>query len=298
MKKSFWGYNTKHADDLINAMQDKNDILTAKIARLTMQLSAADNSETEALKAKVGELEQTVSEMKRQEEALRASLDEANHKNALLKQECVDLLKKIDELHKSDDNKDAIERIGSLYMKAYSDGEKLQKTVAEEMKARVETCARIVAGFNNQMRQAVIDAQNVYDDMISSLADRLDTIFTSLSVIDNGNEALEQTLPTPEEIEKDLKSSLDEMTRQNLRVLYEMATSYEKDRNTYKEILSADQKRAAGQSVREEIEEETLSPVQQLRNKYFKNVPSGQIVSVYTNVSKNDLFTDRNKEAL
>ena len=40
MKKSFWGYDIRETDEVLDSLRSQNDILASKVTKLNMELSA------------------------------------------------------------------------------------------------------------------------------------------------------------------------------------------------------------------------------------------------------------------
>ena len=70
MKKTFWGYDVREADEVIDSLRSQNSILSSKLTKLNMELAAKSEMETPAPAAAVPE------DMRRELEELRAYLDE------------------------------------------------------------------------------------------------------------------------------------------------------------------------------------------------------------------------------
>ena len=293
MTKSLFGYNTKETDELVNTLQNRIDVLVSKIAKMTMQLTQAENAAdaskiVEPLNEKIVEMEKEISAMRNREEMLQSALNEANTNYSTLKLENENLSKEIHEHQKSNVNKEASVRIGDIFGKAYADAESLQLAVAEEMNQRVDAYAQIIAEYNTKMNEAVSAARLTYNDMMEGLAWQLDTIFSGLSTIESGSQEIEKALVSPQTISSELKKKIEESTNQSIRALTAITSAREETPADLQPIVKEEIK---------EVEPET-SPVQELMNKYFKNAYDRQIISVYTNVSKDGIFYGKNKEAL
>ena len=67
MKKTFWGYDVREADEVIDSLRSQNSILSSKLTKLNMELAAKSEMETPAPAAAVPE------DMRRELEELRAA---------------------------------------------------------------------------------------------------------------------------------------------------------------------------------------------------------------------------------
>ena len=48
MKKTFWGYDVREADEVIDSLRSQNSILSSKLTKLNMELAAKSEMETPA----------------------------------------------------------------------------------------------------------------------------------------------------------------------------------------------------------------------------------------------------------
>lgn len=55
MKKTFWGYDVREADEVIDSLRSQNSILSSKLTKLNMELAAKSEMETPAPAAAVPE---------------------------------------------------------------------------------------------------------------------------------------------------------------------------------------------------------------------------------------------------
>ena len=94
MKKTFWGYDVREADEVIDSLRSQNSILSSKLTKLNMELAAKSEMETPAPAAAVPE------DMRRELEELRAANAELTARAARLQEEAQKLHGKIGALER------------------------------------------------------------------------------------------------------------------------------------------------------------------------------------------------------
>ena len=87
MKKTFWGYDVREADEVIDSLRNQNSVLSSKLTKLNMELAA--KSEAEAPVKAVPE------DVRRELEKLRAEKAELTARAARLREEARELRRQI-----------------------------------------------------------------------------------------------------------------------------------------------------------------------------------------------------------
>ena len=107
MKKTFWGYDVREADEVIDSLRSQNSILSSKLTKLNMELAAKSEMETPAPAAAVPE------DMRRELEELRAANAELTARAARLQEEAQKLHGKIGALEREKESAPLLYGAGS-----------------------------------------------------------------------------------------------------------------------------------------------------------------------------------------
>ena len=109
MKKTFWGYDVREADEVIDSLRSQNSILSSKLTKLNMELAAKSEMETPAPAAAVPE------DMRRELEELRAANAELTARAARLQEEAQKLHGKIGALEREKESAPYGINVGPIY---------------------------------------------------------------------------------------------------------------------------------------------------------------------------------------
>lgn len=132
MKKTFWGYDVREADEVIDSLRSQNSILSSKLTKLNMELAAKSEMETPAPAAAVPE------DMRRELEELRAANAELTARAARLQEEAQKLQRaKSAALEREKESAPYGINVGPIYARAYENVEKIRAELIEEMQERI-----------------------------------------------------------------------------------------------------------------------------------------------------------------
>ena len=161
MKKTFWGYDVREADEVIDSLRSQNSILSSKLTKLNMELAAKSEMETPAPAAAVPE------DMRRELEELRAANAELTARAARLQEEAQKLHGKIGALEREKESAPYGINVGPIYARAYENVEKIRAELIEEMQERIQEYAAVLTEADGHLRQLV----ESYEAMLENLED-------------------------------------------------------------------------------------------------------------------------------
>ena len=272
MKKGFWGYNVAEADQLIDSLQNKNDILTTKVTDLTMQL--------DQLNKKMAEAEQQqlpVKEVLKQEE-FECRLRQAELENQELRRQ----LGEARASGAAQANTDGL--VGQLCERAYRDMEHMKKETAQEIQRQVEAYAKQVEGSNQELRKVMANVETAYEDTAAYLSDFVRQLYEGLKAVKDGGLHMEETCRAAEAVAGSLKA----------RVSAEL--SGEKTPEPEPRQEAAEQKSTLENTL--ELLSESLQKAKAAETDSLPAMEGGRVarknrvIGIHTNVKPNDVLGD------
>lgn len=213
MKKCFRGYSVRQVDELITSLQNQNDDLVAKVTSLTMQLSAIDSNAggvngTDTLSRRIQELE---SRSDAEKKAFEERIKELSDKNA-------ELTRKINEVQYGAGSERADpSKVGEICSRAYSDMAKMKEEAAEGLVRQINVYTNLVSESNAQMVEALRFVEETYDDLLATVVEHLESIFTKLEIIDTGKEKIRNSIMPVKDIAADLNNRVQEALEKSMR---------------------------------------------------------------------------------
>lgn len=204
MKKSFWGYDIRETDEVLDSLRSQNDILASKVTKLHMELSAlqekaqapvtpdADDpaareqrQERETLRQQKQQLEEEMSRLRAEWAADTARRDE---EAALLRAE-------LEQAKANRGTQREVENIGQIYLKAYEDMEQMRADVAADVDAQVEEYAGLIQETNRQMQEAMAALCEAKEETVRQLVESYEQMLENLEAFAKSGQALEEQLP-------------------------------------------------------------------------------------------------------
>lgn len=230
MKRSFFGYDVKKTDELINTLQNQNDIMADKLSTLTTKFTSA-SMELEAAKAEidklterlrlskgdeelVAQLRERIQELEKEKAALRA---EADQKLADAEQQIKALTDQMQVLAtkkqqgESADDPNMKQIIGSICERVYVDMEKMRQSTADKMERHMCQYADILENYTQRIQSYLSGIKAEQGGLVSEISQAMSKIFENLKTIELATQKLEKDI-TP------MKDIADEMS-ENLRPL-------------------------------------------------------------------------------
>lgn len=306
MKKSVLGYNKEQTDRLIDSLQNQNDELTAKVAKLTMELASGELGA-----AATPETDEVVKELNLRIEALETEKNELAASLEVLRDENAQLTYKIQSLENSllhpaqtvEVDSAETETPGEICARAYADMQNMKSEIAEEIRGKVGACSEVITESNAKMREAVLKTQESYSALINSFAQQLDDIFGQLSVIEEGNKNICETLADPSEIADEMLQKIDAVFVEP-EVLEEPVEPTPVDRlkeKYFSKNLDPQKSEKSTAATAEKAIEDTVAqgprivPVERKEEK-TASVSQAPIITVHTNIAKDDIFYGNTRE--
>ena len=235
MKKTFWGYDPKKAEEYINSLESQVDILTSKLTAMSMDLNSANEELTylrdkskspkelsdtnESLNKKIHDLTKENSGLIEKYAQLR---DEKNKKIATLMEENEKFAVKIRKLEEELTKKQVFEKPQTEYVRndfiistsrerAFEEMEKIRKASREDMLNNVDQYIISIEDSNAQLKSVISELRAEYNVITDELAKSVNKVFESLWLMDAYNERIQKGFIPTKDISEKLKSHIDEL---------------------------------------------------------------------------------------
>lgn len=264
MKKSLWGYDIDQADETIRTLQSQNDMLTTKIAKMTIRLAELE-------KAVEARDKQALPE---QDQNLIAKNEELKRTVEQLEQQNKRLTERVNQLEASASSDYSGERLGDLFARAYGNIENMQRDMSDQMRDSVRIFANLVAEYNDKMKESLGGVQQQYNDMMVQLAERLDNILEGFSVIEDASNKIQEALISPDDIVKEFQQKIDKVILEG-------------------QLDPVPESEGAMDPIEET---QPISTAEKIKERYFKKPNLEKILVIHADVAKNDVFKSETKE--
>lgn len=226
MKKSFWGYNVAETEDMLESMQNQCDLMTTRIATLTMELNSvkeelerrnedakslrhSEQQNTE-LKQKITDLENTNASLSRRNDTKLNSLVIENE--ALTKK----LLKLESALPEKAPAHTSSGSVGAICERAYRDMDRMKRETAAEVKQTVNNFSDIIGDANANIRYALSDVKEEYTAMVNQLTESFRNMLESFETVESYRKQMEEKMLPVEQITSGLKVKIDSLVDNSL----------------------------------------------------------------------------------
>ena len=209
MKKSFWGYDIRETDEVLDSLRSQNDILASKVTKLNMELSAwqekslapvtpdpdgsvarEQNEELETLRREKQELQEKADRLLADWEADTARREE----------ETARLRAELEQLKADRGTQREVENIGQIYLKAYEDMEQMRADVAADVDAQVDAYAGLIEQTNHRLQGTVAALCQAKEETVRQLVESYEKMLESLEEFAKSGQQLEENLPVLETV--------------------------------------------------------------------------------------------------
>lgn len=203
MKKTFWGYDVREADEVIDSLRSQNSILSSKLTKLNMELAAKSEMETPAPAAAVPE------DMRRELEELRAANAELTARAARLQEEAQKLHGKIGALEREKESAPYGINVGPIYARAYENVEKIRAELIEEMQERIQEYAAVLTEADGQLRASLEQMAVVKEETTRQLVESYEAMLENLEDFAGQGQQMAGALPVVSAICEDLTEKMN-----------------------------------------------------------------------------------------
>ena len=203
MKKTFWGYDVREADEVIDSLRSQNSILSSKLTKLNMELAAKSEMETPAPAAAVPE------DMRRELEELRAANAELTARAARLQEEAQKLHGKIGALEREKESAPYGINVGPIYARAYENVEKIRAELIEEMQERIQEYAAVLTEADGQLRASLEQMAVVKEETTRQLVESYEAMLENLEDFAGQGQQMAGALPEVSAICEDLTEKMN-----------------------------------------------------------------------------------------
>lgn len=245
MKKTFWGYDITETDEVIDSLRSQNDVLSAKLINLNMELSALKESGALTASAPkstptmpMPEIRSSISDEERRElEALRSTNQKLMDENNRLNSEMASVMTELGGIKAELDSaktelintkselmgtkaelnsgRREMKDVGQLCLKAYSDMEEMKADVSGEMQAQIHKFSSITTEAGLKMAEALENIRNAKVQTTEYLISSYEAMLENLEVFVTQSNNIESTLSPIEEVKSDLVQRVHEMMNQS-----------------------------------------------------------------------------------
>lgn len=174
MKKTFWGYDVREADEVIDSLRSQNSILSSKLTKLNMELAAKSEMETPAPAAAVPE------DMRRELEELRAANAELTARAARLQEEAQKLHGKIGALEREKESAPYGINVGPIYAGPMKTWRKSARSSLRRCRSGFQEYAAVLTEADGQLRASLEQMAVVKEETTRQLVESYEAMLENL----------------------------------------------------------------------------------------------------------------------
>lgn len=203
MKKTFWGYDVREADEVIDSLRSQNSILSSKLTKLNMELAAKSEMETPAPAAAVPE------DMRRELEELRAANAELTARAARLQEEAQKLHGKIGALEREKESAPYGINVGPIYARPMKTWRKSARSSLRRCRSGFQEYAAVLTEADGQLRASLEQMAVVKEETTRQLVESYEAMLENLEDFAGQGQQMAGALPEVSAICEDLTEKMN-----------------------------------------------------------------------------------------